>query len=346
MSFGPPRGSPAESSVTKPADPSFRHGRFRRGSDSKRQGLFCHGRFGRGWRGTRATFVTDGSRGDRGADRAPCAARSQRHPTPLRAGAPSPSQWHPPVPDHTPGVERSACLASSNLVRRIAHVHGAPPNSPSPTVRAALASIAATAAGSAPTSTATDSTPTHGATIAGPGHRRLVVGLGLRTRRFDRTVRENPRLAHQRRARRLPARPCAASWPARSTANTSRPCTLGRAVPARRSVIPIRCDTASVHRTNWPACARCSTTSARNGFLLRVPSAGFWRTLRRRFRRRERRHDDLRHEDLLAVEPQLGDALADVVERAVRAGLVRPAVVQGRVPAATSSLTLLTSMLR
>jgi hypothetical protein len=49
---------------------------------------------------------------------------------------------------------------------------------------------------------------------------------------------------------------------------------------------------------------------------------------------RDRRRRRARQEHPLAVEAQLGDALADVVERPVRAHLVRPTVGEPRVPAA------------
>ena len=42
----------------------------------------------------------------------------------------------------------------------------------------------------------------HGSTLAGSGHRRRVVWYGLRAWRHDRSVRQDPRAAHQRAPRR------------------------------------------------------------------------------------------------------------------------------------------------
>ena len=144
-----------------------------------------------------------------------------------------------------------ACLESPLPARRIAHVRGAQPSSPSPDVRAALASIAITPAGNVPTSIATASSTsarcarclprsqeTHGPAAA--------TSAAASSRRSAGPTRCAP--ACDPRARG--ARHCAARWRNRSRVTTSPRCIL---VPAGRApALPmrIRSGTASARRTN------------------------------------------------------------------------------------------------
>ena len=158
----------------------------------------------------------------------------------------------------------------------------------------------------------------HGAASSGPGQRRCLVGHRLRARRLDRSIRQDPRPAHQRAARGPAARNALRpAWRRRSPASTSPRCILGPAAPARLSPIQspaLRNQRVERTRPTAFAARRHRRTADPTGHSAQLDSGEFSVT-----GSTSTFSATSLHEHVLAVEPHLGDALADVVERPMRA---------------------------